>query len=121
MRLWLAALLAWLAISTALAQDWPALPTTGFVAGRPATDQDVADGNAVFVLKAYGIYFGKPLEIAIPQYAYLIKKGEKPARVIVIQAENGKGRKLFGIRDMDGKTAVVKDTDLQLLGTKPPD
>jgi len=53
--------------------NWPALPTTGFISGRPATDKDVADGNAVFVLRAYGIAFGKPLDVTIPQYAYLNK------------------------------------------------
>ncbi|MGC2080283.1 MAG: hypothetical protein WA728_30575, partial [Xanthobacteraceae bacterium] len=33
-------------------QSWPPLPTTGFVSGRAATDKDVADGNAVFALRA---------------------------------------------------------------------
>ena len=70
MRLKLATLLVVLGVSAALAQAWPALPTTGFVSSRTATDKDVAAGNAVFVLKAYGVYFGKALDIVIPQYAY---------------------------------------------------
>jgi hypothetical protein len=100
--------------------DWSALPTTGFIAGRPATDKDVADGNAVFVLRAYGIAFGKPLDVAIPQYAYLTKRGEPPVPVIVVQAEQGKGLKIFGVRRLDGKTATAKESELQLLGTQPP-
>jgi hypothetical protein len=125
MRIWLAALLAapWAfsGISDALARDWPPLPATGFISGRPATDQDVANGDAVFVLKAYGVYFGKPLDIVIPQYAYLTKRGDKPVPVIVIQAEVGKGMKIFGVRGLDGDKSAVRDYQLQLLGGKPPD
>jgi hypothetical protein len=120
MRLKLATLLVVLGVSAALAQAWPALPATGFVSGRPATDKDVADGNAVFVLKAYGVYFGKPLDIVIPQYAYLLKKGDKPVPVIVIQAELARNIKLFGIRGLDGDVSVVKEPQLQLLGAHPP-
>jgi len=121
MRVWLATLLLVLGTSAAPAQAWPPLPSTGFVSGRPATDQDVVDGNAVFVLKQYGTYFGKPLAIAIPQYAYWNKKGEQqPVPVIVIQAEQERNLKIFGIRDLDGKVWTVKETDLQLLGATPP-
>jgi hypothetical protein len=102
-------------------QTWPPLPTTGFVSGRAATDKDVADGNAVFALRAYGVAFGKPLDIVIPQYAYLIRNGQQKLPVIVVQAEDGKGIKIFGIRDFDGKTATAKQSELQLLGTHPPD
>jgi hypothetical protein len=102
-------------------QSWPPLPTTGFVSGRAATDKDVAEGNAVFVLRAYGAAFGKPLDVVIPQYAYLIKNSRQKLPVIVVQAEEGKGIKIFGIRDFDGKTATAKQSELQLLGTHPAD
>ena len=98
MRVWLAVLLTLAAISAAPAQAsppasspaWPPLPTTGFISGRAATDKDVADGNAVFVLKAYGVYFGKPLDVVIPQYAYLTKRGAKPVPVIVTHGRIGR-------------------------------
>jgi hypothetical protein len=114
------------ALVPALAQrsaepNWPALPTTGFISGRPATDKDVADGNAVFVLRAYGIAFGKPLDVTIPQYAYLTKRGQQAVPVIVVQAEQGKGIRIFGLRGLDGKTATAKESELRLLGTRPPD
>jgi hypothetical protein len=121
MRLKLTTLFVVLGVSAALAQAWPALPTTGFVTGRPATDQDVTDGNALFVLKAHGVYFGKPLDIAIPQYAYLLKGGDKPVPVIVIQAEQERNLKLFGVRGLDGDPTVAKERELQLLGVKPPE
>ena len=102
-------------------QSWPPLPTTGFVSGRAATDKDVAEGNAVFVLRAYGTAFGKPLDVVIPQYAYLIRNGQQKLPVIVVQAEEGKGIKIFGIRDFNGTPATAKQSELQLLGTHPPD
>jgi hypothetical protein len=102
-------------------QSWPPLPTTGFISGRPATDKDVAEGNAVFALRAYGVPFGKPLDVTIPQYAYLTKRGQQPIAVIVVQAELGKGLKIFGVRDLNGKTATAKESELQLLGTHSPD
>ena len=113
------------ALVPALAQQsvkpsWPALPTTGFISGRPATDKDVADGNAVFVLRAYGIAFGKPLDVTIPQYVYLTKRGQQAVPVIVVQAEQGKGIRIFGLRGLDGKTATARESELRLLGTRPP-
>jgi len=100
--------------------DWPPLPQKGFISGRPATDEDIKAGSAVFVLRAYGTYFGKPMNVVIPQYAYFTKRGQKPVPVIVIQAEIGKAIKLFGVRDFDGQTATARDYELQLLGTTPP-
>src|SRR5262249_544923 len=101
--------------------SWPALPTTGFISGRPATDKDVADGKAVFVLRAYGIAFGKPFDVTIPQYAYLTKRGQHAIPVIVVQAEQGKGIRIFGLRGLDGKTATARESELRLLGARPPD
>jgi hypothetical protein len=130
MRAGLAGLMLIAAALVALAQAagqgpapvaWPPLPTAGFISGRAATDKDVVEGNAVFALRAYGIPFGKPLDIAIPQYAYLIKKGEPPLPVIVVQAEEGKGIKIFGFRDLNGKAATARESELKLLGTHPPD
>jgi hypothetical protein len=121
MRIRLATLLVLVGISAALAQSpaWPPLPASGFTKGRPATDEDVAAGNAVFVLKQYGVYFGKPLDVDVPQYAYLTKGGGK-VPVIVVQAEQERNLKLFGVRGLDGQKWVAKETELQLLGTHPP-
>jgi hypothetical protein len=96
------------------------LPTSGFIAGRPAVAKDVADGNAIFVLRAYGVAFGKPLDVTIPQYAYLTKRGQQPVPVIIVQAEQGKGIKIFGVRDRNGKAATAKESEVQLLGANPP-
>ena len=111
MRMRLVILLTILGISVTSAQQspgpgWPPLPTSGFISGRPATDKDIMEGNAVFALRAYGVPFGKPLDVVIPQYAYLTKRGQRPIPVIVVQAELGKGLKIFGVRDLNGKTAT---------------
>jgi hypothetical protein len=126
MRMRLVILLTILGVSVASAQQspdpgWPPLPTSGFISGRPATDKDIMEGNAVFALRAYGVPFGKPLDVVIPQYAYLTKRGQRPIPVIVVQAELGKSLKIFGLRDLNGKTATARDSELQLLGTHPPD
>src|SRR5215831_283757 len=42
---------------------WPELPTSGFVAGRQATEEDVKAGNAVFVLRSGGRLVGTPLKL----------------------------------------------------------
>jgi hypothetical protein len=99
------------------ASDWPPLPSKGFVAGRPAQKSDIANGDAVFVAAIKDVVIGKPLPIPIPQYALLRDTHE---RVILVQAEDANGIKLFGVRGLDGKEAVVKDTDLELLGTQKP-
>jgi hypothetical protein len=107
------------AASAGAASDWPALPSSGFVTGRPAHKEDVAKGDAIFVAasKDKDIVIGKPLSISIPQYALL---NDTHQRVIVVQAEEANGMKLFGVRGLDGKEAVVTETDLELLGTRKP-
>ena len=110
-----------IACGSALAQPakWPSLPSRGFVTGRPATLADVAAGNAAFAAEVKGKSNGKPIRVAIPQYAYF-KDGKQRVPVIVIQAEEAQGRKLVGARTTDGKYVVGLITDFELLGTETP-
>jgi hypothetical protein len=117
----LAMLLAILGFSAAAAGGWPELPKTGFISGRPASEKDVADGNAIFVAKANDRYIGMPLNIVIPQYAYHVEQGGQKTPVIVVQAEEANGIKIVGLRDFEGKESAATLGELQLLGTKPPD
>ena len=103
--------------SAAAATDWPPLPSHGFITGRPAQKEDVARGDAVFVAAVNDAAVSKPLGIAIPQYALL---RDTHQRVILVQAEEANGMKLYGVRRLNGKEVVVKDTDLDLLGTQRP-
>lgn len=103
----------------ASAQDsWPPLPDKGFVVGRPATLEDIKAGNAVFVASEDGRSIGKPLDIIIPQYAYLKSEGLK-IPVILVQAEEAKGMKMVGARDFSGQAHVANLQEFQLLGLTP--
>ena len=100
---------------------WPPLPSKGFIRGRAATVADVNAGNAVFVAKAGDRIVGRPLEIAIPQYAYLIDAdSEKRIRVVIIQAEHAQELDLIGYRELaTGEEGIATLPEFELLGTSP--
>lgn len=101
--------------------EWPELPTREFVSGRPATQQDVQEGRAIFVLTMGDTPVGKPIAIEIPQFALLnAGDGKPPVPVVVVQAEEFPKGQLAGVRDATGKEYAVFLTDLQLLGTRKP-
>ena len=107
---------------SARSSEWPPLPVKGFIRGRAATKADTDTGNAVFATSASAGDAGltsTPLDLVIPQYAYF-NDGPKKVPVIVVQAEEAKGRKLIGARFFDGKPVVGFITDFELLGTTPP-
>jgi|HubBroStandDraft_4_1064222.scaffolds.fasta_scaffold25031_2 hypothetical protein len=98
---------------------WPPLPNTGFVRGRAATNDDVRTGAVAFVLAANGKPIGRPLDIAIPQYAlwHDVRTGTDTP-VIIIQAEtNGTIDVVgcMGIADHAVRVALLKE--FTLLGT----
>ena len=99
--------------------DWPPLPSQGFITGRAATQADVSAGKAAFVAQVGNTIIGKPLPIAIPQYAYF-KDGGKRVPVIIIQAEEAQGQKLVGARRTNGADVVGFLTDFELLGNVRP-
>lgn len=102
--------------------QWPPLPKTGFISGRVATTSDIAAKNAVFVAEEGGVPIGKPLGITIPQYAvYLDQETGKKVPVLVIQAEEARGKKLIGARSiLDGAELVALLWEFELLGTNVP-
>jgi hypothetical protein len=100
--------------------QWPALPSKGFIFGRPATQQDVADGNAVFSAEKDGKVIGTPLSIQIPQYAFWDDgKGHK-IPVIVVQAELANGFEMAGLRNAKGEDLACTLPELTLLGQTHP-
>jgi hypothetical protein len=112
----LAAVLMFGAVAVA-AEAWPPLPSTGFITGRAAVAADVEKGNAIFVGMKQGKPVGKPIAVPLPQYGILTVPN---LPVIVVQAEDVDGEKLFGTRDFAGGEYVVKQEHLKLLGTKKP-
>ena len=103
----------------AQAPDWPSLPSQGFITGRAATQADVNAGKAAFVAQVGNTIIGKPLPIAIPQYAYFTD-GANKVPVIIIQAEEAQGQKLIGARRANGTDVVGVLTDFELLGNVRP-
>jgi len=102
--------------------QWPDLPTTGFVSGRPATKEDVNAGNAVFVLESGGRPVGTPLKIAIPQYAIHVnaESGEQTPG-FVIQAESAGKQSIVGFIVLPGRTVFAGTLpEFKFLGTKRP-
>ena len=100
---------------------WPTLPTTGFLAGRAATKQDVREGNAVFVAEVEGKVVGVPLTIQLPQYALHIDADSgTETRVILIQAEHAGGIDMIGYRNLaTGGDGVGTLPEFKLLGRTP--
>lgn len=103
----------------AAATLWPDLPTTGFIAGRVATDADVMAGNAVF---AQGGAPGQsePKSLTIPQYACWTGEDAGRQPVILIQAETGPPGDIVGLRTPRGEDIVATLPEVQLLGQQRP-
>ena len=100
--------------------EWPSLPTTGFLSGRPATQQDVSDGNALFVAERAGKIIGVPLTIDIPQYAvHVDRESGVRKRVILLQAERAEGIEMVGYRDLAGEHGIATLAEFELLGKAP--
>ncbi len=108
-----------LACVSAFAETWPPLPTEDFTKGRAATRDDVDEGRAVFVGEANDMMIGIPIDITIPQYAYLNRDGKKQA-VIVIQAEQVQNDKIIGAKLLDGQEIAGFMKDFELLGNHQP-
>ena len=103
------------------AVQWPPLPASGFVSGRPATNADVAAGRAAFSLQAQGVVIGKPTDVTVPQYAFLVEEGSKRTPGIVIQAEVGQGIRMLGFRPLTGGALLAAlESEFELLGTTIP-
>jgi|ERR671919_1453100 hypothetical protein len=102
-------------------RPWPALPERGFITGRAATQQDIADGNAVFVAEVGGRLVGIPLNITVPQYAFHVdQQTGARTRVIVLQAERAGSLEMIGYVDPETDTyGVGTAREFELLGTTP--
>ncbi len=77
--------------------QWPDLSIIKYVADRPATETDINEGAAVFLLQSEGVNIGVPMNIQIPQYA-IHTDGETNTKsnVVVIQAEQTDDQQVIG-------------------------
>ena len=102
--------------------EWPRLPMQGFVAGRPATETDVAEENAVFVLKVDDKPVGRPLNIPVPQYAlHVDTENGTETPVIIIQAETNGQIEVIGYLIIASQDfGVGLRSEFKFLGTRRP-
>lgn len=103
---------------------WPTLPTTGFIAGRPATVDDVDQGAAIFCQQAEDGEESQPFEVVVPQYVIWQEADGADVPAILVQAElhitDPEGDPLFGLRLLDGRQVVADGSEVTLLGEKVP-
>lgn len=101
---------------------WPSLSEISFSKGKPATEDDVNSGAAVFVLKVDETVVGVPIDIEIPQYAFHIDQetGNKTP-VIIIQAEESQGKKYIGAISTSKDDYMIGFIyEFELLGNTAP-
>jgi hypothetical protein len=114
-----------LSMSCAMAENnviWPNLAQIKFISGRAASEKDVSEGSAVFVLKTGETITGQALPVLIPQYAYLVD-GETKTRTpcVLIQAEESNGQQVGGcVSAIDGSMLVGLIKEFELHGKNIP-
>jgi hypothetical protein len=103
---------------------WPPLPTTGFIASRPATVDDVDRGSAVFCQQADDAEPSEPFDVEVPQYAVWHEADGADVPAILVQAErhitDPDGDAVFGLRTLDGREVVANSGEVSLLGEQIP-
>jgi hypothetical protein len=90
------------------ADQWRSTP---FVAERPATEEDVAAGRAVFYVPSGST----AAKLELPCCAVQTLEDGSTQFVVVIQAEMVSGGTTLGVRPLDGGNGVCTDTELKLL------
>jgi len=102
---------------------WPDLSTIKFVSIRSATEVDVNNGSAAFLLQSEGESIGSPMDIDIPQYAiHTNEDTNEKTNVVIIQAEETEDQKVFGALIVEnGELMVGLSHEFKMLGQSKPD
>jgi hypothetical protein len=100
-----------------MSTDWPRLSDFSATVGRLATAEDIRAKRAAFLLESEGVRIGKPIELQLPCYAWMVddETGERK-RCIVLQAEEADGTRYMGawLIDEDSLTVGV-ESDFEIL------
>lgn len=102
---------------------WPDLSRIKHVSQRSATEADINEGSAVFLLQSGGVNIGSPMAIDIPQYAIHTdgKTGEE-SKVVVIQAEETNGQQVIGALIVGSNEFMAGlANEFKLLGKSKPE
>jgi hypothetical protein len=103
--------------------SWPPLSEFTAVTNRPATQADVAEGSAVFVLQDQGQPIGEPIDIVLPQYAlHVDQEANTKTPCVLIQAEQARGQMVAGARILPDRSIMAGlYGEFELLGSTPPE
>ena len=103
--------------------SWPELSTFKFVTERSATEADINEGAAVFILQTEGESIGIPMDIVIPQYAvHTDEETGNVSKVVVIQAEEANGQKVIGAIVVGSNEFMAGfASEFKLLGKRKPE
>lgn len=102
---------------------WPNIKDIDVVLGRAASEEDVAAGLAVFVLKSDdGTIIGQPVNMVLPQYAYHINtETNERTPCVIVQAEEVNGQQFCGcVSVINGSLLVGLIGEFELHGRNIP-
>ena len=105
---------------------WPQLSQFPSFRHRLATQDDIDAGHAAFLVPGPGgptaPPIGIPLDIEVPQYAYLLTEDGAKVPGVLIQAIEVGDMQVGAIMCLvDGKYAVATMNEFELLGTSSPE
>ncbi len=90
------------------ATDWHATPC---IAGRPATEADVAAGSAVFYVPGGSA----PAPMSLPCCAIQVLEDGSELPVVIVQAELAPHGTILGVRPLSGGNGICMSTEVRLL------
>jgi hypothetical protein len=101
---------------------WPDLKEFPSFRHRLATQQDIDDGHAAFLVPGPDGPRGTPINVEVPQYAFQIdKEHHTKTPCVLIQAVEVDGFKMGACVSLPDRAHHVATIDeFELLGTRPP-
>jgi hypothetical protein len=90
------------------ASDWHNVPC---VAGRAATEADVAAGRAVYYIQGAS----SPAPFELPCCAYQLLANGIEQAVVIVQAENSPNGVLLGVRPLSGGNCICLASEVRLV------
>lgn len=103
---------------------WPNIEDINVIFDRAASEEDVAAGLAVFVLKSDdGVIIGQPVDMVLPQYAYHINtETHERTPCVIVQAEEVNGQQFCGcVSVINGSLLVGLIGEFELHGRDIPE
>ena len=99
------------------ASEWRSVP---FIQGRLAAEADVRAGRAVFFLEGAHAPEAEPLPMSLPALAVWRSETDGALVGVAIQAERSFGKRLVGLRLIEGGNAVCHIEELEWIDEADP-